>query len=350
MSGGVDSSVTAGLLLEQGYEVTGVTLKLWSEDPPAEWQGTHSCCSLDDVIDARRVADHLGINHYVLNFKDIFKKRVVDYFTEEYLKGRTPNPCIACNRYIKFDGMLQKALAMGFDYVATGHYAKVEPPVETDGRFLLRRGDYSPKDQSYVLYNLTQFQLAHLLLPLGGYTKTQVRELAERMNLKVASKPDSQDICFVENNDYAGFLERYAGVTPKQGNILNTEGEIIGQHKGFWNYTVGQRKGLGVAYGKPLYVVSVDPETNSVVLGEAGSEYMPGLTAKDLNWIAFDGLSESIRVQTRIRYKGVFADSTVTPKGNKVKVVFDVPQRAVTPGQAAVFYKGDLVIGGGTII
>jgi len=349
MSGGVDSSVAAGLLLRQGYEVVGVTLKLWADDSYEASRISGGCCSLEDIIDAKRVADQLGIAHYVLNFKDLFKEKVVDYFVDEYLCGRTPNPCIACNRHIKFESMLQKALSMGFDYIATGHYGKVEQDL-TSGRYILRKSANTKKDQSYVLYSLTQPQLSHLLLPLGDMTKDETRALATEMGLRVAKKPDSQDICFVEDNNYGGFIERFSGKQQEIGPIVSSSGKILGTHKGFWNYTIGQRKGLGLAYGKPMYVLSVDADSNTVVLGEAGEEFSDNLIAYDINYISIQEASEPFEVMARIRYNGALAEAIVTPmEFGKVKVVFKTPQRAVTPGQAVVFYHDDIVVGGGTI-
>lgn len=349
MSGGVDSSVAAGLLLRQGYEVVGVTLKLWADDSYEASRQSGGCCSLEDIIDAKRVADQLGIPHYVLNFKDLFKEKVVDYFVDEYLCGRTPNPCIACNRYIKFESMLQKALSMGFDYIATGHYAKVEKDLAS-GRYILRRSANTKKDQSYVLYSLTQPQLSRLLLPLGDLTKEETRALATEMGLRVAKKPDSQDICFVEDNDYGGFIERFTGKQQAIGSIISSSGKMLGTHKGFWNYTIGQRKGLGLALGNPMYVLSIDACSNTVVLGEAGEEFSDNFNAFDINYISFEDAHEPFEVMARIRYTGALAQAVVTPiEFRKANIVFKTPQRAVTPGQAVVFYHDDIVVGGGTI-
>lgn len=346
MSGGVDSSVAALLLLEQGYDVTGITMKLRSDDPAVE-NLNGGCCSLDDVADARRVANQLGIPHYVLNFTDLFAEKVMDYFAAAYQAGETPNPCIACNRHIKFDALLQKALAMEFDYIATGHYAVIEQG--ESGRWFLRKSP-AAKDQSYVLYNLTQEQLAHTLMPLGKFSKMQARELAEKHCLAVAHKPDSQEICFVPDRDYAGFLERYTGIKAPEGNFVDEEGNFLGRHRGITHYTVGQRKGLGISFGKPMYVTRIDADSNQVVLAEEGGQYRSSLVAGDLNFIPFDQLPGPLRVAAKIRYQAAPAPALLTMETNGfAKLVFDQPQRSVTPGQAVVFYDGDLVLGGGII-
>lgn len=346
MSGGVDSSVAAALLKQQGYEVIGVTMRLWTYSDACS---THEgCCAESAVEDARRVCDKLGIDFYVMNFKDLFREKVVQYFVEEYINGRTPNPCIACNRYLKFDALLQKALAMEMDYVATGHYAKIELDKRT-GKYMLRMSDAAKKDQSYVLYHFTQQQLAHTLMPLGGYHKDEVRKMAEELGLAVANKPDSQEICFVENDDYAGFIRDYANYTPKPGDILDTAGNVIGRHKGLIYYTVGQRKGIG-AYGRPMFVMKIDPENNTIILGEKGMEFSGHLIAEDINFISGEPLTTPRSAQAKVRYQAAPAPATLIPMGEKVKVVFDSPQRAITPGQAVVFYDGDIVLGGGTVV
>ena len=349
MSGGVDSSVAAALLLEQGYDVIGVTMKIWPDSLGEEKVVEGGCCSLSAVDDARRVANQLGIPYYVLNFQDIFEDKVIDYFVEEYKKGRTPNPCIACNKHVKFDALLKKALAMGIDYVATGHYAKVVYD-EARGRYLLKKSATAKKDQTYVLYNLTQEQLKHILMPVGEYTKEQIREMAVKLGLTVAHKPDSQEICFVEDNDYARFIKERTGKEPVPGNFIDTEGNILGKHKGIIHYTVGQRKGLGIALGKPMYVISIDAENNNIVLGESGQEYSTELIASEPNFIPFDQLTGEMQVTAKIRYSAKEAEAVISPcENNKVKVTFKVPQRAITPGQAVVFYDGDILVGGGTI-
>jgi len=350
MSGGVDSSVAAALLLEQGYEVVGVTLKLWSEKIDEMERPSGGCCSLDDINDARMVANKLGIPHYVMNFKDEFRKDVVDYFVEEYQHGRTPNPCIACNRYIKFEGLMDKAIAMGFDYVATGHYAKIIKNPLTD-RFELHRGLSFKKDQSYVLYNFTQEQLSHMLMPLSDLTKDQTREIAEKYEFSVAKKPDSMEICFVPDQDYAAFIERYTGKKSVPGNFIDSQGKIMGVHKGIRHYTIGQRKGLGIAFGIPMFVTKIDVENNTVTLALEKEIFQTELTAGDLNFIEISQLTEPIQIEAKVRYSAIPAPATLIPQtGNTVKVVFAQPQRAITPGQAVVFYNGESVVGGGTIL
>lgn len=352
MSGGVDSSVAAALLQEQGYEVVGVTLKLWAEDSEEQELARPGggCCSLDDIHDARMVAFKLGIPHYVLNFKDVFRKEVVDYFVEEYQCGRTPNPCIACNRHIKFEGLLDKALSMGFDFIATGHYAKIISNPES-GRLELHRGSAIKKDQSYVLYHFTQRQLAHMLLPLAEIDKEQTRAIAEKYGLSIAKKPDSQEICFVPDQDYASFIERYTGKKSIPGHFVDSKGNFLGLHKGIWHYTIGQRKGLGIAFGVPMFVIGINVENNTVMLGVESEIFQTTLTAGDLNFIEIAELTGPMVIQAKIRYSAMPAPATLIPAaGGKVKVVFDDPQRAITPGQSVVFYHGESVVGGGTIL
>lgn len=344
MSGGVDSSVAAALLKEQGYEVVGATMRLWTySDGVSEHEG---CCSEAAVEDARRVCDKLGIEFYVLNYKELFREKVVDYFVDEYIHGRTPNPCIACNKYLKFDAMLGKALAMGFDYIATGHYAKIEK--DENGKYILRCANSQNKDQSYVLYQFTQHSLAHTLMPLGGYDKEWVRRKAGELGLNVASKPDSMEICFVEDGKYAEFIKEYAGYEPKKGNFLDSEGNVIGEHNGLIYYTIGQRKGIG-AYGRPMFVMKMDSEKNTVTLGEKGMEFSRGFVGTDVNFISGDELKEKICVDVKIRYHASKARASVTPCEDGVTVEFEETQRAITPGQAAVFYDGDKVLGGATV-
>lgn len=347
MSGGVDSSVAALLLLRAGYDVTGVTMRL-RPDEYMQQCAAGGCCSLDDIDDARRVAYKLGIDHMVLNFQEVFEKEVIDYFAAQYAAGLTPNPCIACNRYVKFDAMLRRAETLGFDYIATGHYALIEQ--NASGRWLLKKAPNS-KDQSYVLYSFTQEQLSRTLMPLGSYTKPEARAMAEEAGLPVAHKPDSQEICFVENKDYAGFIERYTGKKAPSGNFLNQGGEVIGCHRGITHYTIGQRKGLGAAFGRPMYVTKIDTVHNEVTLGEEGSQYASSLIAADLNFIPFDTLESEIKAEVKVRYQAQPAPAKLIPLENgKIRVEFEKPQRAVTPGQAVVFYDGDLVLGGGTIL
>ncbi len=346
MSGGVDSSVAALLLLRDGYDVTGVTLRLRPDEYMCQ-SAAGGCCSLDDIDDARRVAYKLGIDHLVLNFTDVFEKDVIDYFAAQYAAGLTPNPCIACNRYVQFDAMLRRAKELDFDYISTGHYAVIEQ--NAAGRWLLKKAPAS-KDQSYVLYSFTQEQLSRTLMPLGSHTKPEARAMAEEAGLPVAHKPDSQEICFVENNDYAGFIERYTGKTAPQGDFVDRSGNVIGRHRGITRYTVGQRKGLGVTFGKPMYVTGIDTVHNRITLGEEGSQYASSLIAADLNFIPFDTLEKEADITAKVRYQAKPAKAKLVPLGDgKVRVDFEEAQRAVTPGQAVVFYDGDLVVGGGTI-
>ena len=346
MSGGVDSSVAALLLMRQGYEVTGVTFKLW--DDPAEDSG---CCSADDVRDAAYVCSQLGISHYVFNYKDLFRQSVVQPFIEEYLRGRTPNPCICCNKAIKFGAFSHKLRELGYDYLATGHYARCRKNEET-GRYELLRAIHPEKDQSYVLYNLTQQQLSCLLLPLGEYSKPEIRAIAEKNGLVVAQKPDSQDICFVPDGDYAAFMEKYADVISTPGEFVDSCGHCVGQHKGIVHYTVGQRKGLGVSMGKPAFVRRIEPEQNRVILTTEESElFTRHVLAGDTNYISIPGLKEPMEVSAKIRYAHPLSPAILYPTGDpaKVRVEFMQPQRAPAPGQAVVFYQGDVVVGGGTI-
>jgi tRNA-specific 2-thiouridylase len=349
MSGGVDSSAAAAVLLEKGYDVVGVTLQIWPDQAEERQKVEGGCCSLSAVDDARRVADKLGIPYYVLNFKDIFQQKVIDYFNHEYLEGRTPNPCIACNRFVKFEAMLQKAISMGLDYVATGHYARVSFD-EATGRYLLKKSATAAKDQTYALYTMTQEQLSRTLFPIGDYTKDRVRELAREIGLSVASKPDSQEICFVEDNDYGRYISENTDADIKPGFFVDRDGKKLGMHKGIIHYTVGQRKGLGISFGKPMFVVAVRPEDNTVVLGDETEVFSKGLTASDVNFISINELKEDLRVKAKIRYSAKEAEAVIRPLGNgRIEVLFDEPQRAVTPGQSVVFYDGDVVVGGGVI-
>lgn len=350
MSGGVDSSVAAVVLQKQGYEVVGVTMQIWPDMEEERKQVEGGCCSLAAVDDARRVADRLGIRYYVLNFKDIFQKRVIDYFNREYLAGRTPNPCIACNRFVKFDAMLQKAVSMGIDYVATGHYAR-NGYDEAKGRYLLRKSVTAAKDQTYALYTLTQEQLSRTLFPIGEFTKKEVREMAREAGLAVASKPDSQEICFVEDNDYGRYISENTDADIKPGYFIDRNGKRLGMHKGIIQYTIGQRKGLGVSFGKPMYVIEIRPDDNTVVLGGETEVFSSVLTASDVNLISIDCLREDMKVTAKIRYSAKEAAATIRPLdgGRRVGVEFDELQRAVTPGQSVVFYDGDAVVGGGVI-
>ena len=349
MSGGVDSSVAAAILLEKGYEVIGVTMQIWPDMEEERQKTEGGCCSLSAVDDARWVANKLGIPYYVMNFKDVFEEKVIHYFKDEYLKGRTPNPCIACNRYVKFDAMLRKATAMGIDFVATGHYARIA----FDGalyRYVLRKSVTEKKDQTYALYNLSQDQLRRILMPVGDYTKERIREMAREIGLAVASKPDSQEICFVEDNDYGRFINENTDYEIVPGDFVDTKGNVLGKHRGIVHYTVGQRKGLGISFGKPMYVVEIDVHSNRVVLGDDEEVFSNTLIAEDLNFITLDELTAPKRIRAKIRYSAREADAVIRPvEGNKAEVVFDSPQRAITPGQSVVFYEDDLVVGGGVI-
>ncbi|MHC1716836.1 MAG: tRNA 2-thiouridine(34) synthase MnmA [Candidatus Dojkabacteria bacterium] len=343
MSGGVDSSVAAALLKQQGYEVIGVTMQIWPEEK--EENGT--CCSLTAVEDARRVANKLDIPYYVFNFKKAFDEKVIQYFISEYLKGKTPNPCIACNRYIKFEELLNKAISMDIDYIATGHYAKV---VEENRRYLLKKSASKTKDQTYVLYNLTQEQLKRTLFPLESLNKDEVRKIAKELDLKVANKPDSQEICFVEDNNYSKFIQENTDTDVLPGNILDTKGNTIGKHNGIYNYTVGQRKGLRIPSNKALYVIDIDFEKNEVIIGDDSEGYKDELIATDINLISIDSLEKDMQVNAKIRYGAKESPAIISPLTNgDIHVKFETPQRAITPGQAVVFYDKDVVIGGGII-
>jgi len=348
MSGGVDSSVTAAVLKERGYNIIGITMQIW----PAgrEDEETGGCCSLSAVNDARRVAYKLDIPFYVLNFRELFEEKVINYFTDEYMKGRTPNPCIACNRYIKFEALLSKAKALGADYVATGHYARIRYDGKR-GRYLLLKAKDKSKDQTYALYSFKQKQMARTLLPLGDFKKTKVREKAARLGLVVADKPESQEICFVTDNNYRGFLQkRVPSGEIKPGPFLTTSGKRVGTHKGLPYYTVGQRRGLGLALGYPVYVVALDPGRNAVIVGTEDEVYAPGLTAKDNNFISIEKLTEPMQVEAKIRYSSPPVPAVIEnlPDG-RVRVRFEKPQRAITPGQSVVYYRGPEVVGGGII-
>lgn len=348
MSGGVDSSVAAYLLKKQGYDVVGVTMRLWQEDETREETG-RECCSLSAVDDARRVADKLEIPFYVMNFGDDFKSEVVDYFVEEYLQGRTPNPCIACNRYVKWESLLRRSIEIGADFIATGHYARIGKL--PNGRYAIGTSATAAKDQTYALYNLTQDQLARTLMPVGEYTKEQIREIAAEIGLNVAAKPDSQEICFIPDQDYAGFIERMAKErVPGIGNFVEKDGTVIGQHAGISHYTIGQRKGLNLAMGKPVFVTEIRPETNEVVIGGNEDVYVKTLTAAKLNFMAVETMEPGMRFLTKIRYAHPGAMAVLTKlEGDQIEIEFDEPQRAVTPGQAVVFYQGNYIAGGAVI-
>ena len=349
MSGGVDSSVAAYLLKQQGYDVVGVTMQIWQDESHEEIENKGGCCGLSAVDDARRVAAMLDIPYYVMNFKSEFKRDVIDYFVREYLAGRTPNPCIACNRYVKWESLLTRSIQIGADYIATGHYARIcELP---NGRYAIRNSVTAKKDQTYALYNLTQEQLKRTLMPIGDYTKEQVRKIAEEIGLMVAGKPDSMEICFVPDNDYASFIEKETGVTSVPGDFVDVDGNVIGKHKGVIHYTVGQRKGLGIALGKPAFVVAIRPEQNQGVIGEDRDVYTERLYANNLNFMAVDNITEPVHVKAKIRYSHEGAYCTVRKiDSDTIECIFDQPVRAVTPGQAVVLYDGEYVLGGGTII
>lgn len=350
MSGGVDSSVAAWLLKEQGYEVIGVTMQIWQDEDNQIQEENGGCCGLSAVEDARRVAWDLEIPYYVMNFKEEFQSNVINYFVDEYQKGRTPNPCIACNRYVKWESLLKRSMDIGAEFIATGHYAQIEKL--ENGRFALKKSVTAAKDQTYALYNLTQFQLSHTLMPVGAYSKDQIRELAKGLHLEVAHKPDSQEICFIPDHDYAGFIEESTGTKAAEGDFVDLDGQVIGRHKGITHYTVGQRKGLGLSMGQPVFVVEIRPETNEVVIGKGNDVFSDTLRADKLNWMAIEGLEgREMRLSAKIRYSHKGAMCTVKEVENGlVECRFDEPQRAITPGQAVVFYQGDYVVGGGTIL
>lgn len=354
MSGGVDSSVAAYLLKEQGYEVIGVTMQIWQDEDEALKEESGGCCGLSAVEDARRVAACLEIPYYVMNFKQEFRESVIDYFTGEYLKGRTPNPCIACNRYVKWEALLSRSLSIGAGYIATGHYARVVQLI--NGRYSIRRSAASAKDQTYALYNLTQEQLKHTLMPAGDYSKDEIRRIAKRIGLPVAEKPDSQDICFVPDGDYASYIENVVKASGEngllgEGNFVTRDGRILGRHKGIIHYTVGQRKGLGLALGYPVFVLEIRPKTNEVVIGPYEESLAGALKATDLNFMSVEDLTEPKRVFVKIRYNHKGTWGTIEKTGeDEVTCTFEEPQRAVTPGQAVVFYDGEYMLGGGTIL
>jgi len=344
MSGGVDSSMAAALLSEQGYQVIGIMLRLWAEAGPA----ANRCCTPDAVADARRVADVLGIPFYVRDYKDVFKTTVVDYFTATYARGLTPNPCLVCNRHIRFGRFLDEALALDADYLATGHYARVRRA--DDGAYQLLKGADPAKDQSYVLHRLGQAQLAHALFPLGDYQKSEVRDMAQARGLPVFNRPDSQDLCFLGNGDYREFLSRHAPEAPQPGPIIDSRGHILGEHRGLPFYTIGQRKGLGIAAPQPLYVLDMEPSRNAIIVGTAEELGRYELTAADLSYVGGYPPSGPLRITAKIRYKATETLATLTPlPGNRAHVRFDAPQRDITPGQGVVFYRGDVVLGGGII-
>lgn len=348
MSGGVDSSVAAMLLLEKGYDVTGLTLKLCPDEYDDNCSSEKVCCSIDDISDARRVAYKLGIDHLVMNFTEVFKKNVIDNFVNQYLEGKTPNPCIDCNKHIKFNVMLRRANELGFDYIATGHYANIEYSEKTK-RFLLKKSK-SSKDQTYVLYNLTQDQLPKILFPLGNLEKNQIREIAGKNSLHVASKPDSQEICFVKNNNYAEFIENYTKKRFTPGKFVDVNGNYLGMHKGIARYTLGQRRGLGIALGKHMYVTKIEHENNTITLSCESQRYIKTIIVENLNMIMVQKLEKKTESKVKIRHQSPAVDAVLEPiENDKIKVEFLEKQKITSSGQSAVFYSGDYVIGGGVI-
>ena len=359
MSGGVDSSTVAAMLRAEGYDIVGLTMQLWNQRRLAGREGmpeavTGRCCSLDDVYDARRVAETIGIPYYVVNHEDRFERDVVRPFVKEYLSGRTPIPCSLCNNHLKFDQLLTVAQQIGADAVATGHYARVDFD-HTRGRWLLKRPTDRAKDQTYFLFGLTQEQLSRTLFPLGGMTKPEVRELARKHGLALAEKPDSQEICFVPGRDYKNFLDAYLSEQGESfpetaGELVTADGRVIGEHGGIHNFTVGQRKGLGVATGSPLYVLQIKGDTRQVIVGDQENLYSRAMVTRKINLISIEDLREPMRVNVKIRHRHEAAAATIETTGDdEIRVSFDDPQRAITPGQAAVFYDGDVVVGGGWI-
>ena len=350
MSGGVDSSVAAYLLKEQGYDVIGVTMQIWQDEDETAREERGGCCGLSAVDDAARVAAKLDIPYYVMNFKQEFKRYVTDSFVEEYLRGRTPNPCIACNRFVKWESLLQRSLAIGADYIATGHYARIERL--QGGRYALRNSVTAAKDQTYALYSLTQNQLSRTLMPIGEYTKEQIRAIAEKAGLPVAHKPDSQEICFVQDNDYASFIDREAaGRVPGPGNFVTEDGRVLGRHKGITHYTIGQRRGLELPMGRRVFVTEIRPDTNEVVIGENEELFTEKVLCGQVNYMSVPSLEKPKRVLAKIRYnhRGEYCIIEALRDG-KVLCTFEKPVRAAAPGQAAVFYDGEYVLGGGTIL
>ncbi len=347
MSGGVDSSVAAAILLEQGYEVIGVTMCLLRD---MQEDSSGGCCSLETIEDAKRVASKLRIRHMVVPMQDIFRETVIEDFVSEYKRGRTPNPCVRCNEFVKFDALLNWALTVGADKIATGHYARVAQNEET-GRWLLLRGASKSKDQSYALYRLTQEQLARTLFPVGEKSKPEIRQMAAELGLLVADKPDSQEICFVPDKDYRGFLAKVAPELVQPGPIIDVSGKTLGEHKGIAFFTIGQRKRLGIATGKPTYVVRIDHRTNTVVVGTDADLFASKLVAENINMISIESLPATLAVTSKIRYNASNSAAVVRSLGDdSAEVVFDEPQRAITPGQAVVWYHDDVVVGGGVIV
>lgn len=347
MSGGVDSSVSAILLKQQGYEVIGITMKLWEANNDEQ----ENCTKLSSELDAKKVCDTLEIQHYTFDFRDKFQGKVIDNFICEYANCRTPNPCIECNRYMKFGEMYKKAKELGCSYIATGHYAKVEFDEEYQ-KYVLKKSNSIGKDQSYVLYNIDKDLLSHILFPLGDFeTKDEIREIAKQNNLEVANKPDSEDICFIPDGNYKKFLEKNSNIKPKEGNIVNRNGEILGKHNGLYNYTVGQRKGLGISYKVPLFVIGFNKEKNEVIVGEENELYRKEMKVGNVNLLLVDKIEKPLDVMVKIRYASKPAEAIITQtEAGIMQVIFKEAQRGITPGQSAVFYIDDVVVGGGKIL
>ena len=341
MSGGVDSSVSALLLKKEGYDVIGITLELFAGS---------SCCNIETYIDAKSVCNSIGIPHFTYDCKEQFRKHVIQDFIECYSNCKTPNPCIECNKYMKFGYMWEKAKELDCNYIATGHYAKTEYS-EKYGRWVLKKSKAGKKDQSYVLWNIPKELIEHVLFPLADFEdKEQIRKIARKNNLKVANKPDSEDICFVPDGNYKKFLENNSDLKPKTGNIVNTKGEILGKHTGLYKYTIGQRKGLGISYKVPLFVIGFNPLKNQVIVGEENELYKKEILVKDINLLLFDKIEQPIEVDVKTRYSSKMAKAKINQESDDtIRVIFDEPQRAITPGQSAVFYIDDIVIGGGKI-
>lgn len=346
MSGGVDSSIAAKLIKDAGYECIGCTMKLYDNEDIGVPK-SHTCCSADDIYDARDVAMANDIPYYVFNYKDAFCDKVINKFVDMYEKGTTPNPCIDCNRYMKFEKLHHRAEELGCDYIVTGHYARIE---KENDKYVLKKALDESKDQSYVLYNMTQEQLQHTLFPLGGLKKSEVREVAKESSFINADKPDSQDICFVPDGDYVKFLKNYTGKEYEPGDFVDKNGNVLGRHQGIVNYTIGQRKGLGIAFGKPMYVMRIDSANNTVVLGEDEDLYSRSFIVGDFNWISIDAPTGDITCKVKSRYRQKEQPATVRVLDDgRVEITYDLPQRAITPGQAAVLYDGETVLGGGII-
>lgn len=341
MSGGVDSSVSALLLKKEGYDVIGTTLELFVGS---------SCCNVNTYLDAKNVCKAIGIPHFTYDYKEDFKKYVIQDFMDCYANCKTPNPCIECNKYMKFGVMWEKAKELGCNYIATGHYAKTEYS-ELYKRWVLKKSKAGKKDQSYVLWNIPKELIEHVLFPLADFEeKEEIREIARKNNLKVANKPDSEDICFIPDGNYKKFLENNSDLRPKVGNIVNSNGEILGKHTGLYHYTIGQRKGLGISYAVPLFVLGFNPAKNEVIVGEEKELYKNEILVTDINLLLIDEIKEPMEVEVKTRYSSKVAKAKIVEEGKNIKVLFDEPQRAMTPGQSAVFYKGDIVLGGGKIV